>query len=154
MGLGAINVDVGKITDFLGKTGEVAKGIREAITGKKIKDPAEMARIENDLIELENEALSIIPGVVRAQTEINKMEAQSTSKFIAGWRPFVGWICGIAFGLHFLIFPIANVVIKLLKITFEFPQFDIMVLVNVLMGMLGLGLYRSFEKKWGVQDQH
>lgn len=36
------------------------------------------------------------------QTEINKIEAQHQSVFVAGWRPFLGWICGISLAIYFI----------------------------------------------------
>jgi len=82
-----------------------------------------------------------------AQVEVNKMEAQHRSLFVAGWRPFIGWTCGIALAYHFVLNPLilfgvawAGVEIPAL------PEFDMGSLMTVLMGMLGLGGLRTFEK--------
>jgi len=82
-----------------------------------------------------------------AQVEVNKMEAQHRSLFVAGWRPFVGCTCGIALAYHFVLNPLilfgvawAGVEIPAL------PEFDMGSLMTVLMGMLGLGGLRTFEK--------
>jgi hypothetical protein len=78
-----------------------------------------------------------------AQIELNKAEAQSGSLFIGGWRPFVGWTCGV--GLSY------NVIIsQILSIWFEVPTVDPSLLTPVLMGMLGMGAMRSFEKTKNV----
>tara|TARA_B100000780_G_C20759166_1_gene301536 strand:- start:50 stop:433 length:384 start_codon:yes stop_codon:yes gene_type:complete len=78
-----------------------------------------------------------------AQIELNKAEAQSGSLFIGGWRPFVGWTCGL--GLAY------NVIIsQILSIWFEVPEVDPSLLTPVLMGMLGMGAMRSYEKKNSV----
>jgi|TARA_B110000908_G_C10123305_1_gene388642 hypothetical protein len=78
-----------------------------------------------------------------AQIELNKAEAQSGSLFIGGWRPFVGWTCGV--GLAY------NVIIsQILSIWFEVPTVDPSLLTPVLMGMLGMGAMRSFEKTKNV----
>jgi len=78
-----------------------------------------------------------------AQIELNKAEAQSGSLFIGGWRPFVGWTCGL--GLAY------NVIIsQILSIWFEVPTVDPSLLTPVLMGMLGMGAMRSYEKKNSV----
>ena len=75
-----------------------------------------------------------------AQIELNKAEAQSGSLFIGGWRPFVGWTCGL--GLAY------NVIIsQILSIWFEVPEVDPSLLTPVLTGMLGMGALRSYEKK-------
>ena len=81
-----------------------------------------------------------------AQIELNKAEAQSGSLFIGGWRPFVGWTCGL--GLAY------NVIIsQILSIWFEVPTVDPSLLTPVLMGMLGMGAMRSYEKKNAVAKE-
>jgi len=81
-----------------------------------------------------------------AQIELNKAEAQSGSLFIGGWRPFVGWTCGV--GLAY------NVIIsQILSIWFEVPTVDPSLLTPVLMGMLGMGAMRSYEKKNAVAKE-
>lgn len=87
-----------------------------------------------------------------AQAEINKTEAQHPSVFVAGWRPFIGWVCGVALAWHFLGFDLAN----WLRIAF-FPETPAPpalsgteTLVTVLLSMLGLGGLRTVEKLKGV----
>lgn len=76
---------------------------------------------------------------VLAQLEVNKVEAAHKSLFVAGWRPFIGWICGL--GLLY------NVLIaQILSIWFTVPEVDPSLLTPVLMGMLGMGAMRSYEK--------
>ena len=86
-----------------------------------------------------------------AQVEVNKAEAQHRSLFVAGWRPFVGWICATALLYHFVLNPIimfgagwAGVELP------ELPAFDMDSLMTVLLGMLGLGGLRSYEKSKGL----
>ena len=80
------------------------------------------------------------------QLEVNKVEAAHKSLFVAGWRPFVGWVAGI--GLAY------NVVIaQILGIWFTVPEVDPSLLTPVLMGMLGMGAMRSYEKSKGVQRE-
>ena len=99
--------------------GGLALDIREAIKGKEM-DPQR-------LIEL--------------QAEINKVEAQNRSIFVSGWRPMVGWICAAAFGFHYIVMPL------LIAYTDIDPvEFDTNSLFTVLMGMLGLGGLRTYEK--------
>lgn len=100
--------------------GNLAWEIREAIKGKEL-DP-------NEILEL--------------QTKINEVEAQHRTLFVAGWRPFTGWLCGLAFGYHFIVFPI----IRTIYPETEFPVLDTEPLFTVLLGMLGLGGLRTYEK--------
>ena len=110
---------IGKSDKGRSNIGGLALDIREAIKGKEM-DPQR-------LIEL--------------QAEINKVEAQNRSMFVAGWRPFIGWICGIAFGFHYIVMPL------LVSYTdIDPPEFDTNSLFTVLMGMLGLGGLRTYEK--------
>jgi len=82
-----------------------------------------------------------------AQVEVNKAEAASGSVWKGGWRPFVGWVCGTAFAYHFVIQPLAIFVVAAYGMEIPaLPEFDMGQLMTVLMGMLGLGGLRSFEK--------
>jgi hypothetical protein len=89
--------------------------------------------------------------LAKGQIDINKAEAASGSIFKGGWRPFIGWVCGVAFAYHFilqpfLIFGFAAVGAEIPPL----PEFDMGTMMPVLMGMLGLGSLRSFEKYKGV----
>ena len=82
-----------------------------------------------------------------AQVEVNKAEAASGYVWKGGWRPFVGWVCGTAFAYHFVIQPLAIFVVAAYGMEIPaLPEFDMGQLMTVLMGMLGLGGLRSFEK--------
>tara|TARA_R110000737_G_scaffold108032_1_gene140730 strand:- start:501 stop:902 length:402 start_codon:yes stop_codon:yes gene_type:complete len=86
-----------------------------------------------------------------AQLEINKAEAASGSLFKGGWRPFVGWICGVALLYHFILTPLILFAVGLSGATIPpLPEFDMSSLMTVLMGMLGLGGLRTYEKQKGL----
>ena len=74
-----------------------------------------------------------------AQLEINKAEAATGSLFIGGWRPAIGWIC--ALGLLY-----NTIIVNIAGIWVDVPEVDTTLLVPVMMGMLGLGAMRSYEK--------
>jgi len=82
-----------------------------------------------------------------AQIEVNKMEAQSRHWFVASWRPCVGWICAISLGYHFIISPITIFALSVSGLSYDIPEFDMNSLLTILLGMLGLGGLRSYEKK-------
>tara|TARA_R110000772_G_scaffold43412_3_gene100087 strand:+ start:13931 stop:14326 length:396 start_codon:yes stop_codon:yes gene_type:complete len=89
--------------------------------------------------------------LAKGQLTINAEEAKSKNVFVAGWRPFIGWTCGIALMAHFLIFPTADVVTAYMGVeAMAYPAFDMDSLMTVLLGMLGLGGMRSFEKAKGL----
>ena len=95
--------------------------IRELLKGKEI-DPQQ-------LIEL--------------QSEINKVEAQHRTIFVAGWRPFIGWVCGVALAYNFVL---RDLLIWFLGQEQVPPALQMEHLMTVLIGMLGLGGMRTFEK--------
>tara|TARA_B100000212_G_scaffold256525_1_gene196824 strand:- start:981 stop:1361 length:381 start_codon:yes stop_codon:yes gene_type:complete len=101
--------------------GNLAWEIREAIKGKEL-DP--------------NELISI-------QTKINEIEAGHRTVFVAGWRPFIGWVCGVALAYNFII---RDLFIWALDPQDVPPALQMEHLMTVLLGMLGLGGLRTFEK--------
>ena len=83
------------------------------------------------------------------------MEAAHASIFVAGWRPFIGWICGLALGWHFILHPMVVWYMSLFRPTLELPPpLDLSQLYPVVLGMLGLGAFRSYEKARGAQANH
>ena len=89
--------------------------------------------------------------LAKAQIEVNKAEAAHHSLFVSGWRPFVGWSCGLALFWHFMGLPITLFLLALFGAEVpELPTFDMSTLLTVLMGMLGLGTMRTWEKTKGV----
>ena len=86
-----------------------------------------------------------------AQIAVNKEEAASGSIFKGGWRPFIGWVCGIAFFYHFVLNPIILFVIAIIGIEIpDLPNFNMNTLLTVLGGMLGIGSLRTYEKQKGL----
>ena len=89
--------------------------------------------------------------LAKGQLEINKAEASHRSIFVAGWRPFLGWILASAMGWHFIFAPVTMFVCAYLGVEIpELPAFDMDSLMTVLLGMLGLGGLRTAEKIKGV----
>tara|TARA_R110000744_G_scaffold131773_5_gene239912 strand:- start:101 stop:502 length:402 start_codon:yes stop_codon:yes gene_type:complete len=86
----------------------------------------------------------------KGQLEINKAEAQSRNIFVAGWRPFIGWTCGFAMAYNYVLQPILIFVLAQFDYLVQLPGLDLSEMMPVLMGMLGLGGLRSFEKFKGV----
>jgi len=88
--------------------------------------------------------------LAKAQIEVNKEEAKSSSMFVSGWRPAVGWICATGMGFNFICVPLGTFVCAAAGVDIHFTPLDISEMMPVLMGMLGLGAMRSFEKTKGV----
>ena len=84
-----------------------------------------------------------IHEIAKAQIEVNKEEAKGNC-FQSSWRPATAWVCVAGFAINFLISPLAA------PFGIDIPQADTSTMLPVLMGMLGLGGMRSYEKTKGL----
>lgn len=107
-------------------------------------------KIWPDKTEEEKQQLAAAMMVVQGQLEINKAEAASTSVFVAGWRPFIGWVCGAACAWNWIGLPLAKGALTLSGHDLTLSPADLSEMMPVLLGMLGLGGLRTFEKVKGV----
>ena len=92
------------------------------------------------------EQAQLIQEINKAQIEVNKIEAGQSNLFVSGWRPFVGWTCGVALCYHFVLQPFLMFVMLSIGNPIELPVFQMETLTTVLMGLLGLGGLRTYEK--------
>ena len=100
--------------------------------------------------ELEKALVHAEVSGLLGQIEINKVEAASRSVFVAGWRPFIGWSCGAAMAYSYVVQPILAFALAQTGHLIELPRVELGEMMPVLLGMLGLGGMRSFEKFKGV----
>ena len=100
--------------------------------------------------ELEANLADHLAKIDIAQLEINKTEAAHRSIFVAGWRPFIGWTCGVALCYTYVVQPIVMFIMAQTGNLVTLPQIDLAAMMPVLIGMLGLGGLRTFEKFKGV----
>jgi hypothetical protein len=107
-------------------------------------------KIWPDKSEEEKQQLAAAVMVVQGQIDINKEEAKSDSIFVAGWRPFIGWVCGSACAWNWIGLPIAKAGLLLGGVSINISPADLTEMLPVLMGMLGLGALRTAEKFKGV----
>ncbi|QDP62475.1 MAG: hypothetical protein Unbinned5079contig1000_2 [Prokaryotic dsDNA virus sp.] len=115
---------------------------------KFIEDKDQKNKLAHDLATMaDNHAQELAKG----QLAINAEEAKSRNLFVSGWRPSVGWCCSLALFAHFLVFPTMDVVTAYMGIeAVPYPAFDMDSLMTVLLGLLGLGGMRSYEKSKGL----
>ena len=120
----------------------------EPVTGlldKFIEDKDQKAKLAHEIAtmgEKHAQQLSL------AQIEVNKAEAASGSFFKGGWRPFVGWVCAVAFAYHFVIQPLLIFIFSYIGIEPpDLPEFQMNTLLTVLGGLLGIGGLRTYEKQ-------
>ena len=125
-------------------------GIGEIIGG--------VGKIADDLITTDKERLTLAleekkieAGLIQAQTDVNKAEAQNASVFVAGWRPFIGWVGGFGMAYQFMLYPLLTWVWPIVLPSAPIPPvLDGDVLFAMVSGMLGLAGMRSFDKMKGV----
>lgn len=121
----------------------------DKIPNKQEREKAQQ-EFELALVTHQTELLKVLQASDQAQAETNKAEAAHQSLFVAGWRPFVGWVGGLAFAWMYLGQPIANWAIVAFNLGVTVPMIPTENMMELLMGMLGLGGLRTFEKIKGV----
>lgn len=114
---------------------------------KPVGDILDKFVADKDLkLKLSHELEKEIVSLNRAQIELNKVEASHKNVFVSGWRPFIGWACGIALVYHFLIEPIIQYILIINGSDFNTPEFDFSQLSTIVMAMLGMSTLRTYEK--------
>ena len=117
-------------------------------------DPTKRAQELRKLEELKQKGdiaqLNARVQLLTNQAKINEQEAKHKSVFVAGWRPFVGWICGLSLAYISIFEPIMRFVATMRGYTGDFPAIDTTITMQVLLGMLGLAVARTVEKREGV----
>ena len=115
---------------------------------KVIEDKDQKSRLAHELATMADRHAQ---DLALAQIEVNKAEAASGSLFKGGWRPFIGWVCGGAFAYHFVLQPVIVFAVLTAGVDLPpLPEFDMASLMTVMMGMLGLGGLRTYEKQKGI----
>jgi len=133
---------VGLLPSLLPMMGEVLDRI--------IPDKAEAAKAR---LEMEAKLLEAATAQAGQQAAINQTEAASNNIFVAGWRPFIGWVCGAGLAWAFIVMPVATWLLAVLEIKQTLPRLEIEYLLELVVAMLGLGGLRTFEKLKGVARQ-
>ncbi len=118
--------------DLLGKLVDPVSNILD----KVIEDKDQKTKLAHEIATM---AEKNSQALMMQQLEILKADAQG-NWFQASWRPLIGWICGISLGINYMVAPIA------LGFGFAIPQADMSVMMPLLLGMLGIGGMRSFDK--------
>lgn len=134
-------------------------GIISAVSGvieKLVPDPDLKVKLQTQMqlavLDKQADLDKAVLEAARMQVEVNLKEAESPSLFVAGWRPFIGWVCGVAFACTFLVQPFFTWVSAMFGGP-AFPTLDSATLMSLTMGLLGLGTMRTVEKFQGVERQ-
>lgn len=127
-----------------------ALDLGNTLINKIFPDPAQASQAKLELLKLQQSGEL---ATMTAQTDINKEEAKSTSLFVSGWRPAIGWVCALALMYQYLLRPLMTWGTTVFG--YNLPP---MVglddnLWQLMMGMLGLGGLRTYEKTQGVASK-
>lgn len=142
----------GIVANFL--TGGLLNGISTLINTIRGKSPEDAAKLAELAAKYQSDILAADTQLAQMQADVNKQEAASANIFVAGWRPFIGWVCGTGLLVQFLVGPLATWIAGLAGKPIQFPQLDLGTLLTLLLGMLGLGAMRSYDKVNGTSNGH
>jgi hypothetical protein len=110
-------------------------------------------RIWPDKTEQEKAEMALLVTTVQGQLAVNAAEAGHPSIFVSGWRPAIGWVCGGACAWNWIGLPIAKAALLFNGSELSLEQADLTEMLPILIGMLGLGGLRTYEKAQGVARQ-
>lgn len=136
--------------DPISNVATAADGIIGSLTGlieKFIPDKEKAAEaaqaIQAELLKQQGEEST-------GQIEINKVEAGGANLFVSGWRPFIGWVCGVGFAWASVLQPMVAMLLTYCNHAYQAPAIQTDVLMSTMFGMLGLGAMHSFDKYQGT----
>ena len=137
---------------FIAPILEIGKGI----INRLFPDPAAAAAAQLELLKMQqNGELALLASetdLAKLQIQVNVEEAKSTNWFVAGARPFIMWTCGVALAYVSIVEPVSRFVAKVwFGYVGDFPTIDTNLTMQILMGILGLGAYRTVEKIKGAE---
>ena len=114
---------------------------------KFIEDKDQKARLAHDLATMADQHAQ---ELAKGQLAINLAESKHKSLFVSGWRPALGWVAVLGMFGNYITIPFTNFVLALLEINITIPLISLETMMPIVMGMLGLGGLRTFEKHKGV----
>lgn len=127
--------------------------------GNTILDRVLPDKQQNDAAKAQLLTLQLSGDITQAlsQNAVNQAEAANNSVFVAGWRPYVGWICGSAFAYAYIVQPFLQFILVACKVNLDLSKLPVVSMAEispVLLGMLGLGAMRSYDKTQGTGNGH
>lgn len=125
--------------------------LADKVFDKLFPNPEQKAKAQLEMFKLQQEGafkeLEAHLQLAQGQMEINKAEAESPDFFRGGWRPFIGWVCGLGLFYQFLLRPILTFILMVAETKVQtLPALELETLMTLLFGILGLGAYRTLEK--------
>jgi hypothetical protein len=114
---------------------------------KFIEDKDQKARLAHEVATMADQHAQ---ELAKGQLAINLAESKHKSLFVSGWRPALGWVAVLGMFGNYITIPFTNFVLALLEIDITIPLIPLETMMPIVMGMLGLGGLRTFEKHKGV----
>jgi hypothetical protein len=128
-------------------------GIGSKVIDKIWPDPVQRDAAKLELLKLQQSGelaqLTADTNLMIEQIKVNQAEAQNPSLFVSGWRPAIGWVCGLACGWNWIGLPVVKLALEIAGHPIDLAPADLTEMLPVLMGMLGLGGLRTIEKLQG-----
>ena len=129
-------------------------GLMDIFSGGAVKAVAgvidDLHTSEEEKLQLKNRFAEIQAKLKSKQMDINLAEAKHRSLFVSGWRPCLGWVGALSVAYVYLLQPILNMILQLFDVHIDWVVLDLGQLMPLILGMLGLGGLRSFEKAKGI----
>ena len=129
-------------------------GLMDIFSGGAVKAVAgvidDLHTSEEEKLQLKNRFAEIQAKLKSKQMDINLAEAKHRSLFVSGWRPCLGWVGALSVAYVYLLQPILNMILQLFDVHIDWVVLDLGQLMPLILGMLGLGGLRTFEKSKGV----
>jgi hypothetical protein len=133
--------------------GSILKDLISPVTNiieEVVVDKDKVREIQLELEKLADQADARLHEELMGQIEINKVEAAHSSIFVAGWRPFIGWVGGVGLAYTFVLAPFIELIARASGYGGEMPLPDSAQLMTLITAMLGVGAMRSFDKMKGT----
>lgn len=125
------------------------------VLDKIFPDPVKAQEAKLELFKLQQSGelakLAAETDLAKGQIAINIEEAKSEHLFVSGWRPAVGWVGAAGFAYSVILEPVARFIAQVgFGYSGAFPVIDTSLTLQILLGLLGLGAFRSYDKKNGA----
>lgn len=121
-------------------------------------DPAQRDAAKLEMLKMQQSGalaeLTADTDMAKAQMAINAAEASNKSIFVAGWRPYIGWIGGSVLAFNYVIAPLLSWATALAGKPIPIPTLDFAAMSPIVTTLLGVGAMRSYDKKNGTDAGH
>jgi len=127
----------------LGLSGQTTQDVANAVAGMTPADMVKMKQLDDQFkVQMAQQGISLQLAQIGTNTE----EAKNTNWFVAGWRPFVGWVGATGLLYAAFIQPLMQFIATVNGYHGGFPVLDTTITMQVLFGLLGIGGMRTYEK--------